>query len=61
MNKLSEDRAKTVFVILKDNGIPEGKMIYKGMGNKQMINPYAKTDEEKRENMRVEIFILSNN
>lgn len=61
MNKLSEDRAKTVFEILKDNGIPVGKMTYKGMGNREMINPYAVTNDEKRQNMRVEIFILNNN
>ncbi|HSZ85543.1 MAG TPA: OmpA family protein [Puia sp.] len=60
MNQLSEDRAKTVFEILKDNGIPAEKMTYKGMGNTEMINPYATTDEEKRQNMRVEIFILNN-
>ena len=52
--------ADTVFEILKDNGIPAEKMTYKGMGNTEMINPYATTDEEKRQNMRVEIFILNN-
>jgi outer membrane protein OmpA-like peptidoglycan-associated protein len=61
MNKLSEDRAKTVFDFLKDYGIPENKMTYKGMGNKQMIYPDARTDDEKRQNMRVEIFIIDQN
>jgi outer membrane protein OmpA-like peptidoglycan-associated protein len=60
MNELSEDRARTVFEILQDNGILAEKMTYRGMGNTEMINPYAKTDEEKRQNMRVEIFISSN-
>src|SRR5579862_204917 len=60
MNQLSEDRARAVFEILKDNGIPAEKMTYKGMGNSQMINPNARTDDEKRQNMRVEIFILNN-
>jgi outer membrane protein OmpA-like peptidoglycan-associated protein len=60
MNELSEDRAKMVYVILKDNGIPGDKMIYKGMGNTQMIYPNAASDEEKRKNMRVEILILKN-
>jgi outer membrane protein OmpA-like peptidoglycan-associated protein len=60
MNQLSEDRAKTVFEILKDNGIPAEKMTCKGMGNTEMINPYATTDDEKRQNMRVEIIILNN-
>jgi outer membrane protein OmpA-like peptidoglycan-associated protein len=60
MNELSEERARTVFEILQDNGIPAEKMTYRGMGNTEMINPYAKTDEEKRRNMRVEIFISNN-
>jgi outer membrane protein OmpA-like peptidoglycan-associated protein len=60
MNELSEERARTVFEFLQDNGIPAEKMTYKGMGNTEMINPYARTDEEKRQNMRVEIFILNN-
>jgi len=61
MNELSENRAKEVFEILKENGIPAEKMTYKGMGNTQMIYPHAATDDEKRKNMRVEIFIINNN
>ena len=61
MNELSENRAKTVFEILKDNGIPAERMTYKGMGNTEMVYPHAATDEEKRKNMRVEIFIITNN
>jgi outer membrane protein OmpA-like peptidoglycan-associated protein len=60
MNDLSRDRAKMVFEILKDNGIAEEKMSYKGMGNTQMIYPNAASDEEKRKNMRVEILIVKN-
>jgi outer membrane protein OmpA-like peptidoglycan-associated protein len=60
MNDLSKDRAKMVFEILKDNGIAEDKMSYKGMGNTQMIYPNAASDEEKRKNMRVEILIVKN-
>ena len=58
MNQLSSDRAKTVYEMLVDRGIPAGKMTYKGMGNTQMLFPNAATEEEKRKNMRVEIFVL---
>jgi outer membrane protein OmpA-like peptidoglycan-associated protein len=57
MNKLSADRAKAVYEILIDNGIPAEKMTFRGMGNTQMVNPYARTEEEARKNMRVEIII----
>ncbi|SRR5579871_380695 len=58
MNKLSDDRARVVYEILSDNGIPKEKMTYRGMGNSEMINPYARTEDEARKNMRVEIFIM---
>jgi outer membrane protein OmpA-like peptidoglycan-associated protein len=58
LNKLSQDRAALVFNILVDRGIPKQRMFCIGMGNKEMIFPHASNDEEKRENMRVEIVIL---
>lgn len=58
MNELSTARAKLVYDILIDKGIPAERMSYKGMGNTQMIYPFASTDEEKRKNMRVEILIV---
>lgn len=58
MNELSTARAKLVYDILIDKGIPPERMNYKGVGNTQMIYPNAGTDEEKRKNMRVEILIL---
>jgi outer membrane protein OmpA-like peptidoglycan-associated protein len=58
MDQLSTDRAKVVYDILIDKGIAPQRMVYKGMGNTEMIYPYAATDEEKRKNMRVEILIL---
>ena len=61
MKELSEDRARMVYEILKENGVPGDKMKYKGMGNSEMLYPNAGTDEEKRKNMRVEIFILRHN
>ena len=58
MNELSAARAKLVYEILIDYGIPSDRMFWKGMGNTEMIYPNAGTDEEKRKNMRVEILIL---
>jgi outer membrane protein OmpA-like peptidoglycan-associated protein len=58
MNQLSADRAKAVYDILVDKGISPKRMFWRGVGNTQMIYPNAKTDEEKRRNMRVEILIL---
>jgi outer membrane protein OmpA-like peptidoglycan-associated protein len=60
MNRLSADRAKLIYEILIDKGIPLDRMFWKGMGNTEMIFPNASTDEEKRKNMRVEILILKN-
>ncbi len=58
MNELSAARAKLIYEILIDKGIPAEKMFWKGMGNSEMIFPNAGTDEEKRKNMRVEILVL---
>jgi outer membrane protein OmpA-like peptidoglycan-associated protein len=58
MFQLSADRARLIFDILVDKGIAPTRMFWKGMGNTEMVFPYAATDEEKRKNMRVEILIL---
>jgi outer membrane protein OmpA-like peptidoglycan-associated protein len=58
MDQLSADRARTIFDILVEKGIPPARMFWKGMGNTEMVYPNASTDEEKRKNMRVEILIL---
>lgn len=58
MNKLSTARAKLVYDILVDKGIPPERMRYKGMGNTEMIYPFASNEEEKRKNMRVEILVV---
>ncbi len=60
MNKLSEDRAKLIYNILAANGIPQGQMSYKGMGNTQMVYPHPLNEMEKRKNMRVEILVFKN-
>lgn len=58
MNQLSVDRAKLVYRLLTEEGIPAGRMSYQGMGNTEMIYPHARTEEEMRKNMRVEIFVI---
>jgi len=52
------DRAKLVYRLLSEEGIPARRMSYKGMGNTEMIYPHARTEEEMRKNMRVEIFVI---
>ena len=58
MFKLSADRARTVYEILIDKGVPAAQMTWKGLGNTEMLFPNASNDEEKRRNMRVEILII---
>lgn len=58
--KLSEERAKTVYDLLIEREIPASSMTFKGVGNSQMIFRNPKNDEEKRKNMRVEILIYCN-
>ncbi len=58
MDQLSADRARVIFDILVEKGIPSARMFWKGMGNTEMVYPNASTVEEKRKNMRVEILIL---
>ena len=54
---LSERRARTIYLLLKEYGIPAERMHYKGVGNSQPVIPHPKTDDEKRKNMRVEVII----
>jgi len=58
--KLSEERAKTVYDLLVERGIPAESMTHQGVGNTQMIYKTPKNDDEKRKNMRVEILIYCN-
>jgi len=55
--RLSEERAKAIYDLLIDRGIPAESMTHKGVGNSQMVFKNPKNDEEKRKNMRVEILI----
>ncbi|HMH21289.1 MAG TPA: OmpA family protein [Puia sp.] len=58
MNQLSVERAKVVYGLLIEEGIPAGRMSYRGLGNTEMLYPRARTDEEKRKNMRVEVLVI---
>lgn len=57
VRKLSEERAKTIYDLMIERGIPAESMTHKGVGNSQMVFKNPKNDEEKRKNMRVEILI----
>ena len=57
IRKLSEERAKTIYDLIIERGIPAESMTHKGVRNSQMVFKNPKNDEEKRKNMRVEILI----
>ena len=54
---LSEERAKEIYKLLIERGVPAEAMSHKGVGNSQMVFKNPKNDSEKRKNMRVEILI----
>ena len=56
--RLSENRAKTVADLLIEKGISASRIIYKGVGNLKPIFPNPINEEEKRQNMYVEVNIL---
>jgi outer membrane protein OmpA-like peptidoglycan-associated protein len=55
--KLSVARAKVICEYLVDAGFDPNKMTYKGLGNSVLKISHPATDDEARENMRVEIKI----
>lgn len=58
VKKLSEDRAKTAYLYLIENGISKDRVKYTGKGNTEMIYPSPKTKDQEVANRRVEIKIL---
>lgn len=56
---LSLRRAIAVYNYLVKNGVNPDRMSYRGMSNKEMVMPYARTLEESQRNMRVEILVLN--
>ena len=57
--KLSEARAKEIYLFMIDQGIPAEKLSYKGVGNSQPLIRFPKNDAEKMKNMRVQILVVS--
>ncbi|MFW6020294.1 MAG: OmpA family protein [Bacteroidales bacterium] len=57
LQNLSERRAEAVKRYLKRRGIKSDRMTTEGFSNREMINPYARTEEEMQENRRVEIVV----
>ena len=55
--KLSEDRARSVYMYMVESSIDAKRMTIKGYGNSKMIYPKAKTEAEFKKNRRVEILI----
>jgi hypothetical protein len=58
VKKLSEDRAKTAYLYLIENGISKDRVKYSSKGNSEMIYPTPKNKEQEEANRRVEIKIL---
>ncbi len=56
--KLSEARAKAVFIYLNENGIGAERLGYKGYGNSEMLYPNAITELQEQMNRRVELKIV---
>ncbi|MGV6862626.1 MAG: OmpA family protein [Putridiphycobacter sp.] len=58
VKKLSEDRAKTAYLYLIENGIDKDRVQYSGKGNEEMVYPVPQNSDEEEANRRVEIKIL---
>ncbi|MFO8055567.1 MAG: OmpA family protein [Bacteroidales bacterium] len=58
LQKLSERRAEAVKRYLTQRGIDQERIITEGISNREMIYPYAETEEEQSKNRRVEIKVL---
>ncbi len=56
--KLSEDRAKTVYNYLLENGIAAERINWKGYGNHEMVFPRAIEEVQQAKNRRVELRVL---
>jgi outer membrane protein OmpA-like peptidoglycan-associated protein len=56
--KLSEDRAKTVYNYLLENGIAAERISWKGYGNHEMVFPRAIEEAQQAKNRRVELRVL---
>ncbi|MFI5164536.1 MAG: OmpA family protein, partial [Bacteroidia bacterium] len=57
--ELSEHRATTIYNYLVSRNIAKERMSIIGFGNKYMLYPHPKNEEEEGKNMRVEINVIS--
>lgn len=57
--QLSEDRAEVIYDYLLEAGFDVNKVSFEGVGNSKMIHPKARSDEERFQNMRVEVIVYS--
>jgi outer membrane protein OmpA-like peptidoglycan-associated protein len=57
--RLSEQRAKLIYLLLIEQGIPAEKLSYKGVGNLQPAIGAPQSVAEKKMNMRVQILITN--
>jgi outer membrane protein OmpA-like peptidoglycan-associated protein len=57
---LSVNRAKAVYENLMQAGIDPSRMTYKGYGASKMVYPNARSENQQKQNRRVEIVIVSN-
>lgn len=58
LQKLSENRALTVYKEMRRIGIPASNISVKGYSNTRMIYPYGRSEEQMRMNRRVEIVVV---
>jgi outer membrane protein OmpA-like peptidoglycan-associated protein len=57
--KLSENRAEVIYNALLQSGFDVNKLSFEGVGNSEMIYPKARSDEERFQNMRVDVVVYS--
>jgi outer membrane protein OmpA-like peptidoglycan-associated protein len=57
--RLSEQRAKLIYELFIDNGISADKLSYKGVGNSKPVIKDPQNDDERKRNMRVQVFVIS--
>jgi outer membrane protein OmpA-like peptidoglycan-associated protein len=58
LQKLSEERAKAIYLNFVKKGISANRMKYKGFSNTKMNFPYATTESGMQMNRRVEIVVV---
>jgi OOP family OmpA-OmpF porin len=57
MFKLSEQRASVIKDLLVENDIPANRIQSRGVGNTRPIYPDPVNDEERKQNMRVQVIV----